>query len=84
MSITHDLLSWEYALIGYEEKIISDLAFNSDITPPTCPNVLHGFILKGDGFAHLPFLRTKSLLKKIIVSQQSLVYIRSNEKPWEK
>ena len=52
MSITHDLLSWEYALTGYEKKIISYLTLNSDVTPRTCPNVLHGFILKGDMVSH--------------------------------
>ena len=44
MSITHDLLSWEYALTGYEENIISYLTLNSDVTPRTCPDVLHSFI----------------------------------------
>ena len=74
MSITHDLLLREYALTGNEEKIISYLTLNSDVTPRTCPNVLYSFTLKGDMVSH----------KNFIVSQQTLVYTRPNEEPWEK
>ena len=89
MSITLDLLSWEYALTGYEEKIISYLTLNSHVTSRTCPNVLHSFTLKGDMVSHT-YLSWKqkhyegNLLCRFIVSQQTLLYTRSSEKPWEK
>ena len=52
MSVTHDLLSWEYALTCYLEKIINYLTLNSDATPRMYPNVLDGFTLKGDIVLH--------------------------------
>ena len=38
---------------------------------------------RGHGFAHPPFLRTKTLWRKFIVSHQTLAYTRSNEEHWE-
>ena len=55
MFITHDLLSWEYALIGYEESIISYLTLNSDVTPRTCPDVLQFYLYSSVPFQKLHF-----------------------------
>ena len=76
MSITHDLLSWEYALTGYEKKIISYLTLNSDVTPRTCPNVLHdGFTLKGDMVSHTYLSWEQNYYERNLMCRNKLWYI---------